>query len=155
MNNGFPWAGETLLCSGGALRIHRTDLRFIRHLPVPGTEIYKNAPCTLYLRHRLVDYVHDGPEDFEPITLHFDGKPSTKCDILIGADGVKSTVRQLFLSQLPNSECYDKYRDLVWSSFVAYRGLVSRDELEHLHPGHRAVTHPRLIVGGIHINLVL
>ncbi|EKM77827.1 hypothetical protein AGABI1DRAFT_115067 [Agaricus bisporus var. burnettii JB137-S8] len=136
---------------GGALRIHRADLQrgLIQHLPLSkSNKVHINTPCTFHLNHRLKDYTRDASEDFGRIKLHFDKKPSRECDVLIGADGIHSTVRQLFLSRLPSPERYDKYRKPVWSGLVAYRGLVSREDLEETYPGHRALTHPGLIYTG-------
>ncbi|XP_006456323.1 hypothetical protein AGABI2DRAFT_239564 [Agaricus bisporus var. bisporus H97] len=135
---------------GGGLRIHRADFQrgLVQHLPLPkSNKVHINTPCTFHLNHCLIDYTRDGSEDGR-IKLHFDGKPSKECDVLIGADGIHSTVRQLFLSRLPNPEKYEKYHKPVWSGLVAYRGLVSREDLEATHPGHRALTHPGLIYTG-------
>ncbi|KAF9449145.1 4-aminobenzoate hydroxylase [Macrolepiota fuliginosa MF-IS2] len=141
--------------NGGALRIHRADFQrsLIKHLPLAGSAAKDiNCPCTLHLSHRLADYTSTAPatstRNIGPITLHFSDKPSATCDILIGADGIKSTVRQLFLSRLPNPQKYERYMEPVWSECVAYRGLVSTDELEKVFPGHRALTHPGLMYSG-------
>lgn len=135
------------------MRIHRADLQrtLISHLPLQGSAVKEiNSICNLYLSHRIVDYNNTAPSGSSkrsgPVTIHFADKPSTTCDILIGADGIKSTVRQLFLSRLPNPQKYLNCLEPKWSGLVAYRGLIAREELEKELPGHRALTHPGLMV---------
>ncbi|KAF7760115.1 hypothetical protein Agabi119p4_10791 [Agaricus bisporus var. burnettii] len=137
-----------IMNDGGALRIHRADLQkgLIQHLPLSDSNTdQNNRRCTLNLDHRLVDYTH---ESSGRVKLHFENQPSKECDVLIGSDGIHSTVRQLFLSHLPNPEKYEKYRKPVWSGLIAYRGLVSREALEEMYPGHRSLRHPGLTYAG-------
>ncbi|KAJ3573489.1 hypothetical protein NP233_g2406 [Leucocoprinus birnbaumii] len=112
---------------------------------IPIAPLPKNSRCALHLSHRLIDYVESKQG---PVTLHFSDQPPRTCDILIGADGIKSTVRKIFLSRLPNSERYTRCMDPVWSGAIAYRGLVKREELESVYPGHRALGHPGLMYFG-------
>lgn len=145
------------LCSGGVLRIHRADFQrsLIKYLPLPGSNVVTNATCNLHLSHRLVDYTYTSHSSSAThpgaITLHFADKPCATCDILIGADGIKSTVRQLFLKRLPNPERYERSLEPVWSGAIAYRGLVAREDLEKVFPGHRALNHPGIMVRADHI----
>ncbi|KAF9449151.1 4-aminobenzoate hydroxylase [Macrolepiota fuliginosa MF-IS2] len=137
-----------IIGNGGALRIHRADFQrsLLKHLPLPGTAATKmNSLCAVHLSHRLINYSYTNAG---PITLNFEGKPSTTCDILIGADGIKSSLRPMFLNRLPNPQRYDKFREPVWSGTVAYRGLVSREDLEKVYPGHRILDHPGLMYTG-------
>ncbi len=155
MNDGRRLIFRSLKCvkfilnTGGALRIHRADLQksLMEHLPLPGSKAATiNSSCTLHLSHRLVDYAYSEISSSGPITLHFDGKPSATCDLLIGADGIKSSLRQIFLAQLPNPREYNDYLEPTWSGLVAYRGRIPKDELEKILPGHRALEHPGLMV---------
>jgi salicylate hydroxylase len=137
--------------SGGALRIHRADfqLSLLRQLPLPASGVAVNSTCKLHLSHKLIDYQitsHSSAGDPRPITLFFADKSNKTCDMLVGADGIKSTVRQLFLSRLPNPEKYEMFLDPVWSGTVAYRGLVDKAELKKVFPGHRALDHPGIMV---------
>ncbi|KAJ3565484.1 hypothetical protein NP233_g7603 [Leucocoprinus birnbaumii] len=139
---------------GGAIRIHRADFQrtLIEHLPLPNSNVPTNTPCTLHLSHRLVDYEsstlasYSSPSD--PITLHFANQPSRSCDILVGADGIKSTIRQLFISRLPNPEIFKKCLEPIWTGTVAYRGLVDKEELRKVSPDHRALDHPGIMYIG-------
>lgn len=138
-----------LIYLGGSLPIHRADLQrtFIEHLPLSDSNQPVNTPCALHLSHRLVDYTQSSPTG--PITLYFSNDVVETCDILIGADGIKSTVRQLFLTRLPSPDKYTKYLEPVWSGTIAYRGLVAREDLEKIYPGHRALNLTRVLVSPV------
>ncbi|XP_006456259.1 4-aminobenzoate hydroxylase [Agaricus bisporus var. bisporus H97] len=138
--------------NGGALRVHRAHLQntLIQHLPLPGSKVTEiNSICGFHLGHNLIDYSHHSSSGQGPLTLHFsDGKPSRTCDILVGADGIKSTLRHLFLPRLPNPEKYLNCYEPKWKGLLAYRGLVPKEKLEAVSPGHRALTHPGLMYSG-------
>lgn len=139
-----------LIQSGGALRIHRADFQrsLVEHLPLPGSGAAINSTCTLHLSHRLIDYTDTASSSSThcPVTLHFEDKPNAYCDILVGADGIKSVVRRLFLTRLPNPEKYENCLEPVWSGTVAYRGLVRKEDLSRVFPGHRALDHSGIMV---------
>jgi salicylate hydroxylase len=141
----------TALLAGGGLRIHRADLQrcLVEGLPLPiGPNPNSQNQCTLNLSHRLIDYiVCESPETSKhPVNLLFSEKPSRTCDLLIGADGIKSTVRQLFINRLPNSTDYQSCLEPRWSAAVAYRGLVDKETLKRLSPNHRTLDHPGIMV---------
>jgi len=136
---------------GGALRIHRADLQrsLLQHLPLAGSGIPINSTCTLHLSHRLTDYEFSvASPNFSSgsLKLYFTDKANKTCDILVGADGIKSTVRRLFLTRLPDPEKYEEYLDPTWTGSLVYRGLVDAEELRKVHPDHRALNHPGIMV---------
>lgn len=136
---------------GGALRIHRADLQrsLLQHLPLAGSGIPINSTCTLHLSHRLTDYEFSvASPNFSSgsLKLYFADKANKTCDILVGADGIKSTVRRLFLTRLPDPEKYEEYLDPTWTGSLVYRGLVDAEELRKVHPDHRALNHPGIMV---------
>lgn len=141
---------------GGVFRIHRADFQrsLIQHLPLPGSRAKINSPCKLHLSHRLINYAYTStiPSSSTsltpsgPITLFFSDKPPASCDILVGADGIKSTLRKLFLSRLPNPERFGRFMEPVFSGTAVYRGLVSKEELKKVFPGHRILDHPGVMV---------
>lgn len=118
--------------NGGSLPLHRADLQrtLVTHLPHPDSP----TPCTLHLSWRLIDFTQDSESG--PVTLHFATGVAKTCDILIGADGIKSTIRKLFLSRI-NPEKYERCMEPLWSGTYAYRGLVSMEDLAEVYPGHR------------------
>ncbi|KAF7760112.1 hypothetical protein Agabi119p4_10788 [Agaricus bisporus var. burnettii] len=141
---------------GGALRIHRADFQrsLVERLPLPGSGASINSTCNLHLSHRLIDYTETsapsspGSSHSCPITLHFADRPSGSCDILLAADGIKSTVRPLFLNRLPDPQRYERYMEPVWSGSTAYRGLVEQAELMRAFPDHRILKLPGIMYVG-------
>ena len=134
---------------GGVLRIHRADLQrsLLQHLRLTGSGIPINKTCTLHLSHKLVDYKFSPPNfSSGSLKLYFENQVDRTCDILIGADGIKSTVRRLFLTRMPNPEKYQEFLDPTWTGSLVYRGLVDAEELRKVYPGHRALNHPGIMV---------
>ncbi|KXN92058.1 Salicylate hydroxylase [Leucoagaricus sp. SymC.cos] len=123
---------------GGVLRIHRANFQrsFIKHLPLPGSSVKIDSTCNVHLSHRLVGYDSNSTCRSEapqrgPVSLHFLNKPTTACDILVGADGIKSTVRQLFLARSSGPDKYQIFHEPVWSGSIAYRRIVDKSNLQH------------------------
>ena len=125
---------ESIQFSGGVVRIHRADLQRIllkRSLP----------HARLHLASKLVSYT----EHPDSVSLEFmDGSKQT-CDLLVGAEGIKSTVRRIFLANRPGKESIEP----IWTGSYAYRGLIPRDALLKTMPGHRATRVPIMV--GINI----
>jgi salicylate hydroxylase len=72
----------------------------------------------LHLSHRLTGFVDRG----DCVELQFADRPPATADIMIGADGIDSTVRSLlFGAERPR-----------FTGCIAYRGLVPADKLAHL-----------------------
>lgn len=118
--------------SGGSTTFHRADLQ---------QTLVSRMSGRLHLGHRFMSLEEKGDE----VIMHFQNGTIATCDLLIGMDGIKSSVRKsLLLKQgLSNSPSMEP----VWSGTIAYRGLVSRDVLDTVFPGHRAITTPMMYVG--------
>jgi 2-polyprenyl-6-methoxyphenol hydroxylase-like FAD-dependent oxidoreductase len=111
--------GRTLLCTPlthapGQPAIfytsHRSDVlsMLTGHLP----------PERLHLEHRLTEFTDRG----DRVELRFANGARASADIMIGADGIHSTVRELlFGAERPR-----------FTGCVAYRGLVAAERLKHL-----------------------
>jgi hypothetical protein len=58
-------------------------------------------------------------------------------------DGIRSAVRRSVLAcqGIPDSPSVEP----VWGGTVAYRGLVPRDVLDRVWPGHRAIATPMMV----------
>ncbi len=102
----------------------------------------------LHLGHRLTALIDCG----DRVALQFEGRGPAEADIVIGADGIHSTVRELlFGPERPR-----------FTGCVAYRGLVPADRLAHLNlpreaqiwmgPGKHFVHYP--VSAGSLINFV-
>ena len=109
--------------------------------------------CQTHFRKKLISF--DDSLD-GPIILHFEDGCTAKCDILIGADGIKSAVRRSFFTTLEKAGTISHDEAMVskhpvWTGTIAYRGIVPKKALEAVSPDHRAVTN-RLLVRSILIN---
>ncbi|KAL0068338.1 hypothetical protein AAF712_004725 [Marasmius tenuissimus] len=111
-----------LKMNGGALNFHRKDVQQALLQRVPSF-------CTIHLNHRLSKC----SETDSAVQLQFSNGRSAECDLLIGADGVKSVVRR---------DLKGPQTSPIYSGTVAFRGLVPREKLEQAHPGHRALEQP-------------
>ena len=106
-----PIAGVMETAFGFPLyHIHRADLvmGMMRALP----------PERLHLGHNCVNFVDNGDQ----VEAEFENGTRFNADVLVGADGIRSIVRQtLFGPEQPR-----------FTGSVAYRGLVPSDRLAHL-----------------------
>ena len=93
---GAPWVG-----------IHRADFQQVLSGAVGGEVIH--------LQKRLVDLDDSGSE----AVLHFADGSSATADLVIGADGARSTVRRLLLG----------YDDALYSGASAFRGIVPLEQM--------------------------
>ncbi|KAG1732596.1 hypothetical protein EDB19DRAFT_2003626 [Suillus lakei] len=80
-----------------------------------------------------------------PITLTFKDGSTATCDVLIGADGIKSSVRPCMLRELAEGMDPDEKESVlscinpVWSGVTAYRTLISAEKLRARCPDHRVL----------------
>ncbi|KAI0086402.1 FAD/NAD(P)-binding domain-containing protein [Irpex rosettiformis] len=100
---------------------------------------------------RLVSYEDIPPN---PIVLHFKDGTTAKCDVLVGADGIKSAVRRnMFTALASNTQdesqaaAYTRCVDATWSGSVAYRGLVQAEAFTAEYPDHPAISAPVCYMG--------
>lgn len=92
------------------LTMHRNDLHQILAKGVRDLN-----PNGVHLDHKLVDI----EQDANGVTLHFDGKPSVKADLAVGADGVHSKVREKLFGSGP----------ATYTGIVAWRGVIPAERL--------------------------
>ncbi|KAF5388741.1 hypothetical protein D9757_004762 [Collybiopsis confluens] len=122
--NGFTF--RKIYTKDGGFCFHRSDLQsaLMRHLA---------DSCRLHLSHR----VERCEEEVNAVKLFFDNGLFASYDLVIGADGIKSTVRQYVSSA----------GELQFSGSKAFRGLIPRERLMHLFPNHRALVNPIMYNG--------
>lgn len=74
------------------------------------------------------------------VRLTFADGTRAACDVLVGADGVRSAVRA---GMLAGDERHKA--DAVWSGTASYRATVSADALRRRWPGHRVLSGPYIV----------
>ncbi|TBU57688.1 FAD/NAD(P)-binding domain-containing protein [Dichomitus squalens] len=139
----------TLSTPGGLLAFHRPDFHgvVLRHL---------SSQCRTHTGKRLVSYSHTSSP--QPATkLYFRDGTTATCDVLIGADGVKSAVRSALVRELAGivraeGKVEEAQRLLAagapkWSGTVAYRALIPAEILRQRAPQHQVLNRPMLYLG--------
>jgi salicylate hydroxylase len=113
--------------------------------------------CTMHTSKRLSSYTQLD-DTSKPLQLIFQDGSKVTCDVLIGADGVKSVVRQQLVEEL--AIVADQAGDLagvkMWralskpafSGLVNCRQLVPLEKLESLSPSHPSLTGAHLVSDG-------
>lgn len=101
-------------------------------------------------------------DDDHEITLHFKDGGTVMCDVLVGADGVKSAVRHTMFSRLAatceqgnatsRKEEYERCVDAQWSGITIYRALIERETLEAQvqGAGHCSLASPLYVSPSLH-----
>ncbi|KAF8888107.1 salicylate hydroxylase [Infundibulicybe gibba] len=137
----------TLITQGNLLTFHRPDFQqvLLRRLP---------KSCRTCCSKRLRSYIQ---RPSGPIEVTFEDGSRTTCDVLIGADGLKSAVRQALLgekaqyagSQQKFQEAADitSCIDPAWSGTNAYRALIPAHRLREKSPNHPIFTRPTQYLG--------
>jgi salicylate hydroxylase len=123
--------------------VHRGDLHGILI-----DAVKRAAPEAIHLGHKLVDCEQSDVD----VMMRFENGAQARSDILVGADGVHSRVRQIFFGDKPTR----------FMGIAAWRGLVPMERLPvHLRrlvgcnwvgPGGHVITYP--IRGGSILNFV-
>ncbi|KAI5885322.1 FAD/NAD(P)-binding domain-containing protein [Schizophyllum commune H4-8] len=139
---GVPMCEVQLKDSERLLLLHRAVVQdiLLRHIS-PAVKI-----C---LSHRLESYTYTEDAALRN-QLNFKDGQVARCDLLIAADGVHSTVRRQFLpalaKKLGRPELLESV-DPLFSGSKAYRNLVPTEKLAAEWPGHPALTKPRSYCG--------
>ncbi|KDR65937.1 hypothetical protein GALMADRAFT_148313 [Galerina marginata CBS 339.88] len=126
-----------LVIPGGLISFHRADVQ-----DVLLNHISSNIQC--HLSHRLSTY----RQTKSGVELEFTNGETTSCDILIGADGIKSAVRRVFLADginLSNEKGTDPRP--LWTGTIAYRTLIDSELLRKDFPNHLSLTTPTQFCG--------
>lgn len=138
----FPMTARVLL-SSFTFAVDLTGLHRGEFLQMFASRI-KSTRCQTHFfkKFRSYETLEDGQ-----VAIQFADGTETKCDILIGADGVRSTVRQAMytkfeqraLAQGQSAEESKKFRFYIppkWSGELLYRCLVTKEDLQKTHPDH-------------------
>ncbi|KAJ8508861.1 hypothetical protein ONZ45_g8911 [Pleurotus djamor] len=110
--------------------------------------------CRLHCGKRLRTY-YDAP--LGRVALKFEDDTLELCDVLIGADGIRSAVRKSFLENeaklaaqkfgLSEANQMLKCIEPAWSGQVLYRAVFPAESLRECSPDHSAITQPTLYMG--------
>jgi salicylate hydroxylase len=128
--------------SGNLMTFHRPDFQnvLLRRLP---------TSYRIYCSKRLRSY---SQRQGGPVNLLFEDGTRTSCDVLLGADGLRSAVRRSLLGEkiqwAQSENNWSEAADITaliepsWSGTNAYRALISADRLMTRDPNHRVFTQP-------------
>ncbi|KAI0277471.1 salicylate hydroxylase [Russula aff. rugulosa BPL654] len=125
---------------GGMVTFHRAEFHgaLLNRLP---------SSCGTFPSKRLESYTQQ-PGD--AILLRFQDGSTATCDILLGADGVKSAVRKTMFHEAASwAESQHRNADAAelrslsephFSGFFSYRTLIPAESLSSISPQHRALS---------------
>ncbi|KAH9951522.1 FAD/NAD-P-binding domain-containing protein [Amylocystis lapponica] len=124
----------------GCIRFHRAQFLDV---------LVDHLPCGVaHFGKRLRAYSDEGHGS--PIELRFTDGTTEVCDLLVGCDGIKSTIRAQMLEDQVNIGLQEpvKCSEPVWTGTIAYRGLIPVDRL--IKPDgteHRTIATPMMYCG--------
>ena len=120
-----------LILQADMITVHRAEFHSIlfRHVP---------KHVGMYTKKRLVSYT-DPTATESPIRLVFADGTSATCDVLIGADGVKSAVRATMLNDLASragdEAQAENLRESIpprFSGAISFRAVVPKERLTQI-----------------------
>ncbi|KDR82014.1 hypothetical protein GALMADRAFT_221903 [Galerina marginata CBS 339.88] len=129
---------DLMIPGGGIKAFHRAEVQ-----EVLLNHISSNIQC--HLNHRLSTY----RQTEGGVEIEFKNGETTTCDILIGADGINSAVRKVFLSGGKNLSKEEVATDAqpLWTGSVVYRDLIDSELVRKDFPNHRGLTTPVVYCG--------
>ncbi|KAI5824982.1 FAD/NAD(P)-binding domain-containing protein [Schizophyllum commune Tattone D] len=102
---------------------------------------------------RLVSYTDTNTAD-APVQLAFEDGTEATCDLLIGADGIKSRVRVAIMERLAEetndaaeAQMLRESAKLVWSGYIVYRCILPAEKLRQRDSEHSLLSSPMVYTG--------
>jgi salicylate hydroxylase len=139
-------AENTFLKLGVLLPFHRPDFQRV---------LLENMPssCGLHCSKRLRTYTQHPTGTIE---LLFEDNTRADCDLLIGADGIRSAVRKAMLQEktqqaksrgnVNEAKEFLASVDPIWSGTVSYRTVVPAEKLRAYAPDHRVLSSANQVI---------
>uniref|UniRef100_A0A0W0FYG3 FAD-binding domain-containing protein n=1 Tax=Moniliophthora roreri TaxID=221103 RepID=A0A0W0FYG3_MONRR len=122
---------------------------------VISTSWLPTARSSCFIEPTINTRFYDTYQDPVERTVLSDSNPY--CDVLLGADGLKSAVRRTLLGEKSRwAQSEGRYKeaaelmhsiDPVWSGTIAYRALIPSERLQARFPSHRTLTTPMQYLG--------
>jgi salicylate hydroxylase len=101
---------------------------------------YLPSSCSLHFNKRLTRY---DKQSSGSLILHFADDSTSTTDVLIGADGLHSSVRKTFFETLDRDVVdpskIKHYADPSWTGTLIYRAVIPAKKLSDLDPNHVAL----------------
>ncbi|KAG0707085.1 hypothetical protein DFH29DRAFT_1066512 [Suillus ampliporus] len=128
---GFEWFQQTVEHSPSHLQ--RQDLVNI-------LEQYLPSSCKVHFNKRLTRYDKQLPGS---LILHFADDSTATADVLIGADGIRSSVRKTLFETLDRDDVdpskIGHYTNPSWTGTLLYRAVISTKKLSQMDPNNIAL----------------
>ncbi|KAI0314036.1 salicylate hydroxylase [Amylostereum chailletii] len=142
---------STMLSRGGLTTLHRADFHAILL-----RRAQASPRCHTYTAKRLLSYTQSASSR-DPVRLRFQDGSTATCDVLLGADGIKSAARASMMQEKAAvAEQRHQFaeaaelRDCIrprYSGVQAYRTVIPGDKLARIAPQHRVLTSPYQYLG--------
>lgn len=132
------------------MTVHRPEFQqiLLRHL-APSARTYTNKRLTSFSQRP------SGTLHKQPVTLHFQDGATATCDVLVGADGVKSATRAGLVEELARAAMSAGRADEAvairskaqprWSGLCAYRTTIPTEDLRSRMPTHTLLREPMAV----------
>ncbi|OAX39284.1 FAD/NAD(P)-binding domain-containing protein [Rhizopogon vinicolor AM-OR11-026] len=130
---GFEWFHHILQQHNPDISIHHKHLVDILNQQIPSS-------CTVHFNKCLTKYVKQSAGSF---VLHFADESIETTDVLIGADGIHSSVRKTLFETI-NEDLIDpskirNYSDASWTGTLIYRAVIPSEKLSQTDPENVAL----------------
>ncbi|KAG1873030.1 hypothetical protein DFJ58DRAFT_722202 [Suillus subalutaceus] len=133
LKGGFEWFHFIFKTLKRGSTMHRKDLVDILEQNIPSS-------CTVHFNKRLTKYEKHSPGS---LVLYFADDSTSTADVLVGADGIHSSVRKTFFETIgPDTVDPSKirhYGDPSWTGTLVYRSVFPAEKLSKLDPSNVAL----------------
>ncbi|OJA15162.1 hypothetical protein AZE42_08924, partial [Rhizopogon vesiculosus] len=130
---GFEWFNHNINLKHRPSMMHRRDF-------VDVIKQYVPSSYTFHFNKRLANYNRQSAGSF---VLHFTDGSTATTDVLIGADGIRSSVRKTLFEtidrDLVDSSKIRQYADASWTGTLHYRAVFPAEKLLEIDPNNVAL----------------